>query len=75
MLSESVPAKALGCRVNVFGTLHTDARGESLRVEVKQVRWLRAEDELPSTASLTGIDPEFTGALSTEEHIRSMLGS
>lgn len=65
-------AAMLGNRVSVGGVVYSNARGEPLRIEVHRMRRLRERHELPTTASLTGADPDFTGGLSTEEFLRSI---
>ena len=62
----------LGQRVNVTGVIHSNSRGEPLRVELEHIRPLRENSSLPSTAELGGSDPDFTGPLTTEEFIRSI---
>lgn len=63
---------ALGKRVNVSGIVHSNARGEPLRMDVEDIRILRDRDKLPSIESIAGIDPDFTGALSTKDYLRSL---
>ena len=62
----------LGRRVNVFGTVHYNARGEPVRVEAEGIRSLRSRDELPTLDDIGGIDPDFTGELTSEEFLRRM---
>lgn len=35
----------------------------------------RGESDLPSIDAITGIDPDFTGDMSTDEYLRSMRGT
>ena len=63
---------ALGNRVVVGGRLHTNARGEPVRISVEELRTLSEESRLPSIASLGGRYPDITGDLTTEEYIRSI---
>ena len=63
---------ALGNRVVVGGRLHTNARGEPVRISVEKLRTLKEESGLPSIASLGGRYPDLTGNLTTEEYIRSL---
>ncbi len=65
-------ADILGRRVSVMGTVYFNARGEPIRVEAQRLRVLRRPDELPSTASLTRSDPDFTGGLRTEDFMRQI---
>lgn len=65
---------ALGARVIAMGQVHLNAKNEPVRVDLEQLRVLRSETDLPSIASITGIDPEFTGELSTAEFLRSIRG-
>lgn len=66
---------ALGRRVGASGTVLSNAKGEPLRVAVERIHTLRSAEELPTTASLAGSDPDFTGGLSTEEYVRSLRGA
>jgi hypothetical protein len=59
----------------VSGVVHSNAKGEPLRVDVERIDLLSREEELPSTADLAGSDPSFTGDMSTEEYIRSSRGA
>jgi hypothetical protein len=71
----STVTAALGRRVVVSGVVHSNAKGEPLRVDVERVAILGREEDLPSTASLAGSDPSFTHGMSTEEYIRSIRGA
>ena len=64
--------KALGQRVNISGMVHANTRGEPLRVEIDDIRILRSKKELPSIDDIAGIDPDFTGRLSTADYLRSL---
>lgn len=66
---ESVKA-ALTCRVMVSGVVHRNARGEPLRISQPRLTVLPSGDELPRTDQLIGVDPEFTGDLTTDEYLR-----
>jgi hypothetical protein len=66
---------ALGRRVVVSGVVHSNAKGEPLRVDVERIALVGREEEPPSTASLAGSDPSFTGDVSTKEYIRSIRGA
>jgi hypothetical protein len=63
---------ALGKRVNVAGKVYSNGRGEPLRVLVERIRVLKDASELPTIAEIRGIDPDFTGGLSTEDYVRSL---
>ena len=65
---------ALGHRVNALGEVHYNVKGEPLRIELRELRTLRDEDELPSTSDLGGNEPDLTGEVTTEEYIRSIRG-
>jgi hypothetical protein len=65
-------AQHLGRRVAVLGTVHSNAKGEPVRVDAQSLRVFRTQDELPTAASLTGSDPDFTGGVSTEEFLRQI---
>jgi hypothetical protein len=60
--------------VNVAGVVQYNLRGEPARVKVEQIRVLRKREELPTPGPLTGVDPSFTGDLSTEEYLRTIRG-
>lgn len=59
-------------RVVVSGIVHSNAKGEPMRVDAEHIRALRRNDELPSIAEMGGMDPNFTGDMSTEEYLRSI---
>ena len=63
---------ALGSRVVVGGRLHTNARGEPVRIAVEELHALREESKLPSISSLAGKYPDITGDLTTEQYIRNL---
>ena len=64
--------EALGNRVLVAGLVHTNARGEPVRVSAETLRVLSDTAALPSIASLGGKYPDLTGDLTTEEYVRSL---
>ena len=64
--------KALGSRVLVAGLVHTNARGETVRVSAETLRILRETPALPSITSLGGKYADLTGDLTTEEYVRSL---
>lgn len=63
---------AMKRRVLASGTVSYNAVGEPLSVEVKSLRILGREDDLPSISQMLGLIPDLTGNLTTEEHIRSL---
>jgi hypothetical protein len=63
---------ALGERVLVSGVVHSNARGEPMRVDAEEIRILRPSKDLPSLSRLYGSDPDFTGDMTTEEYLRSI---
>lgn len=63
---------ALGRRVNISGMVHANTRGEPLRVDIDDIRILRSKEELPTIDDIAGIDPTFTGSLSTADYLRSL---
>lgn len=65
---------ALGSRVIAIGQIHLNAKNEPVRVDIEEIRILRTESDLPSIARITGIDPDFTGDLSTAEYLRGIRG-
>jgi len=63
----------LGRRVNVYGTISYNAKGEPLRVEdIIDIRLLKEEHELPTIKDIYGIDPDFTGGLDSVEYLRRL---
>lgn len=62
----------LGRRVSVMGMVYSNARGEPVRVDARTLRVFRRPEELPTTRSLTGSDPDFTGGLTTEQFLREI---
>lgn len=66
--------EALGRRVNVAGVVHYNAKGEPLRVQLEDLRFLRRQEELPATSEIGGIDRDFTRDLTTEEYMRRIRG-
>lgn len=66
--------EALGSRVNVAGAVHYNAKGEPLRIDLADIRRLKAEDQLPAIARLTGSMPDLTGGQRSEEYVRSLRG-
>ena len=64
--------EALGHRVLVAGIVHSNARGEPIRVSAETLRILSETPALPSISSLGGQYPDLTGDLTTEEYVRSL---
>ena len=65
---------ALGRRVNAYGLVTSNLRGEPLRVELQDLRILGDRADLPQLDEIGGSDPALTGALSTKEYIQSIRG-
>lgn len=67
-------ANYLGKEVSVFGTLHKNIKGDTLRVAMERILLLNKENRfaLPSKKEFT--DPEFTKAKSTKEYLRLIRG-
>ena len=61
---------ALGERVVVIGNVFSNAKAEPVRIDVIEFQLLDSSRRIPTTAELTGSDPNFTGDLSTDEFIR-----
>jgi hypothetical protein len=66
---------ALGHRVIASGEVLLNAKDEPVRLKLERLRRLRSENELPSIAMITGIDPNFTGDLTTSDYLRSIRGN
>ncbi len=66
--------EALGKKVRVSGLVHKNAKGEPVRVDLEEIRILRSENELPTTKEIGGIDPDFTGNMTTEDFIKDIRG-
>jgi len=63
----------LGKRVNVYGTISYNAKGEPLRVEdIIDIRMLKEEYELPTIKDIHGIDLDFTGGFDSVEYLRRL---
>lgn len=67
-----VVKEALGRRVRVSGLIRRNAKGQPLSVEQPRLSVLPPTDQLPSTDDLIGLDPDFTGDLSTDEYVRRL---
>ena len=62
---------ALGEIVIASGQLWRDEHGEPLRLHVRKLEGIDT-DNLPSVADVSGIAPNFTGGLSSEEYVRRL---
>ncbi len=62
----------LGKRVHVSGVIYYNRFGDPFRMEVENIRRLRDRSELPSIAEITGMAPDFTAELSTEEYLQEL---
>ncbi len=63
--------QTLGSRITVFGEIFSNAKGEPIRVAVSDFELVEQTRRLPTVLELTGSDPNFTGALSTDEYVQS----
>lgn len=61
---------ALTRRVMVSGVIHRNSKGEPLKVSQPRLTVLPSEAELPTTDEFVGVDPEFTGKLTTADYLR-----
>jgi hypothetical protein len=60
---------ALGKTVVVTGKIQRNVNGDALRLDVDEImRWPLAES-IPGIEQIYGIDPDFTGRDTTEEHL------
>jgi len=71
-LPSMISTEMLGRRIIASGKVCSNMKGEPLRVDAEDIKVLRRQEELPPTAALSGMDPSFTGKLSTEEYVRSL---
>lgn len=67
-----VVKSALGRRVLVSGIVNRNSRGQPVRIDSPTLTLLPSEDDLPSTDEIIGIDPGFTGDVSTEAYVRQL---
>jgi hypothetical protein len=65
---------ALGKRVVVAGDVEYNAKHEPLRIRGSSISEMPLDSDLPNVASMKGRIPDLTGAISTEEYIRSIRG-
>jgi hypothetical protein len=65
----------LGSRVAVFGKLHKNINGDTLRVTVEEIKSIKGQKRfvLPDVGELR--EPEFTNAGSTAEYLRRIRGA
>ena len=68
----SIAKDALGRRVNVSGIIRSNSKGEPLRVDSDNIRVLKSRIDIPSVDDLFGIDPLFTGDMTSDAYVRSM---
>ncbi len=64
---------ALGCRVEVSGTLTRDANDRLISIRLRELEVL--PNEGPPLTGLTGMDPGFTSGLTPAEHLREIRGA
>jgi len=62
----------LGRRVVVSGLVSYNAKDEPKNVMVEELEVIPKEEELPTIDEFIGSDPNYTGAMTTEEYIRSI---
>lgn len=62
----------IGEPVVVFGRIQHNARHEPLRIELESVYRRQTRKELPALSLIRGIDPLFTGEMTTAEYLRSV---
>lgn len=60
----------LGKRVNVYGRVSYNAKGEPLNIDIMDIRRLKERHELPTVDELLGIDPDFTGELDSVAYLQ-----
>jgi len=65
---------ALGLRVNVFGLVHWNPKGEQIKVEEGNLRILGPQELLPTIEEVGGSDPTLTGGRSTADFLREIRG-
>jgi hypothetical protein len=63
---------ALGSRVMVAGIIRRNVKGQPLSVEQPRLSAMPRSEDLPSTDELIGLDPDFTGSVSTDEYVRRL---
>jgi hypothetical protein len=66
---------ALGRRVYVGGVVHSNAKGEPVRLDVERIRLLREVAELPTIAEMTGSNPRFTEGVGAVAYLRDTRGA
>ena len=62
----------LGRRVVVSGLVSYNTKDEPKSVMVEELEVIPKEEELPTIDEFVGSDPNYTGAMTTEEYIRSI---
>ncbi len=64
--------EALGRRVLVSGIVRFGQGDQPLSVQVRRIRVFPAEEQLPSTEQLRGMDPDFTGEADSTTYVRGL---
>jgi hypothetical protein len=65
---------ALGQRVNVYGIIHWNPKGEQLRVEDGDLRILGPDSAIPRIEDISGSDPDLLGRVSAAEYLGEARG-
>lgn len=66
---QKMVAEALGRRVSVNGRVHSNRRGDVLRIEMESLRILRDSPEIPDILNFAGSEPDYSGGLSSEDYV------
>ena len=64
--------EALGRRVSVRGMVRFGKGDQPVSVEVEHIRLFPAEEDLPTTEQLRGLDPDFTGGVDSTTYVRGL---
>jgi hypothetical protein len=70
-LLEEVKAQ-LGRRVIASGRVFRNMAGDAIRVRLRSITPLPDNADLPGVDEIVGLDPEFTGDMTTEEYMRHL---
>lgn len=61
---------ALGRRVTAYGVIDRNARGDALRLNMRDLEILPEDRELAAIRDIYGLDPDFTGPQKSDEYVR-----
>lgn len=64
----------LGERVEASGRLRRDQAGQLVSVQLRTLERLPSIDDSPPLTELIGLDPDFTGGVSSAEYLREIRG-